>query len=109
MALTYQAAHPRVLFLERDVLGGAAARLELPHHQAELGPAQKRVHVGERRRRHRRRVALVGLQIHVQRAQTTTPSNLQIIFQKSLQSNHSGQFHHREIEMLSNQYQSCAV
>ena len=66
--LTYQAAHSRVLFLERNVLRGAAARLEFPHHQAELGPAQKRVHVGERGRRHRRRVALV-LKSDVQKAQ----------------------------------------
>ena len=55
---TYEAAESRVLLLERDVLGGAAAGLEFAHHQAELGAAQERVHVRERRRRHRRRVAL---------------------------------------------------
>ena len=57
--LPNEPAHARVLLVQGDVLGGQAGGLELPEHEAELPPAEERVHVGEGGLGHGGRVALI--------------------------------------------------
>ena len=57
--LVQQEAQPRVLFIQGDIFGSVAGRLELSNHETKFRTSNEGVHVGEGGRGHGGRVTLI--------------------------------------------------